>query len=262
MFVVSQSCVLPRMLSGVLWGHFDRQIWGHPLYKWGGKKQLEKIVSLWKMRLRYHAKLFDIVRIDHVKGFFKYGVIDLADPKKDRYELGPGDKALSLLLKYSKEIGLKVFVEDSGHYKLDSFLESAKKHTLAGMKIYRFAYNEKTNRLSDSYADIKDYPENSVVYTSTHDTETLVGYLALLNKKEKLALARHAGIDYPGNDKKFASVIRDAIIASPALTVIIPIQDWLLTADRINIPGTEKEVNDPNWKYKVGIPIEELVINY
>lgn len=247
-----------NVVSGILWGHFDRQIWGHPLYKWGGKKKLEKIVSLWKMRLRYHSMLFDIVRLDHVKGFFKYGVIDLADPKRDRYEFGPGDNVLGPLLKYSKEIGLKVFVEDSGHYKLDTFLESAKKHDLAGMKIYRFAYNEKSGRLSDSYADIKKYPENSIVYTSTHDTETLVGYLALLSKKEKLNLAEHAGINYPGDDKKFAAIIRDAIIASPALTVIIPIQDWLLTKDRINIPGTEKEVDDPNWQYKVKIPIEKL----
>ncbi len=245
-------------VSGILWGHFDRQIWGHPLYKWGGAEQREKVVNLWKMRLRYHAMLFDIVRIDHVKGLFKFGVINISDSSRDRYARGPGEQVLAQFLEYSKQIRLKIFVEDSGHYKLKEFLKAAKKHSLGGMKIYRFAYNEKKHSLNKEYANIAHYPENTVVYTSTHDTETLMGYLALLPKKVKQVLARHVRVSYSGDDKAFARMLRDAIIASPARMIIIPIQDWLLIKDRINTPGTEKKKNDPNWKYRVPYPIEEL----
>jgi 4-alpha-glucanotransferase len=58
----------------------------------------------------------------------------------------------------------------------------------------------------------------------------------------------------------FVRVLIKGLINSPARTVILPIQDWLLTTDRINIPGTEKEVNDPNWHYRVGMPVDKLPI--
>ena len=242
------------LVSGVLWGHFDRQIWGHPLYEWEGATQREKVINLWKMRLRYHAMLFDIIRLDHIKGFFKFGEINLLDSKLDRYVQAPGEHVLAQLLKYAKHIGLKIFVEDSGHYKLDEFLKAAKKHSLASMKIYRFAYNEKKHVFSKPYADILHYPKNSIVYTTTHDTETLMGYLKILSKKEKLLLGQYIKKVYE-NDRSFAVDIRNAIIASPAYMIIIPIQDWLLTTDRINMPGTEKEVGDTNWQYRLKIQI-------
>lgn len=257
LFEIGEGGKLTKV-SGILWGHFDKQVWGHPLYKWGNSLQRGKVMELWKMRLRYHSTLFDKVRIDHVKGFFKFGVIDLTNARRDRYEFGPGEKVLGQLLEYSKNIGLKIFVEDSGHYKLKMFLKVVKKLSLAGMKIYRFAYNEKKHTLNKEYADISHYPENSIVYTSTHDTESLLGYLALLKPEAKRMLAVHAGIEFKDDDKIFAKAIRDAIIASPANFVIVPIQDWLLTKDRINTPGTESEANDPNWRFRLSIPIEDL----
>lgn len=245
------------VVSGVLWGHFDRQIWGHPLYKWGDIAQRGKVVDLWKMRLRYHVLLFDVIRLDHIKGFFKFGALDLLDKSRDTYVQGPGEKVLAQLLEYAKHIGLKIFVEDSGHYKLEEFIKAAKKHSLASMKIYRFAYNEKKHLVSKHSADIIHYPQNSIIYTTTHDTETLMGYLKLLSKKEKQVLGQFIKKNYI-DDRSFAIAIRNAIIASPAGMVIIPIQDWLLTKERINIPGTERQKNDPNWRYRIPNPVEQL----
>jgi 4-alpha-glucanotransferase len=55
-----------------------------------------------------------------------------------------------------------------------------------------------------------------------------------------------------------ATTIRNKIIKSPAKIVIIPLQDWLLTTERINVPGTEKEINDTNWQYQMSVAIEDL----
>lgn len=245
-------------VSGILWGHFDRQVWGHPLYKWGGRKQQKRVLKLWKLRLRYHSVLYDIVRIDHVKAFYKFGVLNINDRQKDGYKIGPGEKVVGELVDYSNKIGLKIFVEDSGHFKLDALIESQKKHSLASMRIYRFAYNEKTKLIIEGNADIGKYPKNTVVYTTTHDTETLVGYFSKLGKGVKKLLAEHAGTIYTSEDREFAKNIRDVVIASAARIVIVPIQDWLLIKDRINVPGTEKEIGDTNWSFKLKIPVEEL----
>jgi 4-alpha-glucanotransferase len=78
-----------------------------------------------------------------------------------------------------------------------------------------------------------------------------------LDVEQKKLLSQVTGINYT-TDKQFARAIRNAIIACPAKTVIIPLQDWLLTTDRINVPGTEKEIGDTNWHFKLHMPIEDL----
>ncbi|HVF69844.1 MAG TPA: 4-alpha-glucanotransferase, partial [Xanthomonadales bacterium] len=95
-------------------------------------------------------------------------------------------------------------------------------------------------------------------YTTTHDTETIVGYLEILTAEQKRTLSEVSNVKYDPENKIFAKRIRDALINSPADMVIFPIQDWLLTTERINIPGTEREIGDPNWKYKLITPVENL----
>lgn len=130
------------------------------------------------------------------------------------------------------------------------------------MKIFRYALTTKgKERYFPHYAEPHTYPKNSVAVTTTHDTETLVGYLATLTAKQKQKLSRGAKAPYTVDDRDLAIHLRHALINSPAETVLIPIQDWLLTTDRINIPGTEKEVGDPNWQYVLNVPVEELPVN-
>lgn len=241
--------------------HFGRQVWGHPLYKWGAKSQNEKIILLWKLRLKYLSELFDFIRFDHAKALFKYAVINPEDESKDAFKDGPGTIVFERLIKYSYKLGLKFYAEDSGE-KVRELRDSLKKLKIPGIKIFRFALDEKLRKIHTEYAEIGNYKLNQVAYTTTHDSETLMSYLEKFTPIEKQLLADASGIEYSDNDTVFVKKIRDAIIASKVRIVIIPIQDWLQTKDRINIPGTEKEVDDPNWRYKLKIPVEDLPVKF
>lgn len=237
--------------------HFGRQVWGHPLYNWGTKDQEKKVVDFWKMRLGFQARLFDLVRLDHAKALFTYGVINLKNADGDTSQIGPGAHILNELVEYSRSIGLSIFAEDSGD-KVTKLRECLKRMKIPGIKIFRFAFNEKRKKINKEYSDVSRYRPNSVAYTTTHDTETLLDYLQKLTLKQKYLLALSSGIVYHPNNKIFAELLRNAVITSPAHTVILPIQDWLLTTERINIPGTEHPTHDTNWQYRLALPVEQL----
>lgn len=238
--------------------HFGRQIWGHPLYNWNN---LEKIVAFWKMRLRYQATLFDDIRFDHAKGIFSYGVMDANNEQNDRYIDGPGAEVFKKLITFSQQNDLAIFAEDNGD-KTEELRKTLKELDIPGIKIFLFALKKNENIINDNYANIAAYPKNCVAYTSTHDTETLLSYLHAFTQEQKQHLAAATNISYEPDDKIFAKRLRDAILTSPAQLVIIPIQDWLLTTDRINIPGTELPINDPNWNFHLKTPIEKLPTHF
>ena len=237
--------------------HFGRQVWGHPLYDWNKKGNLEKIVAFWKMRLRYQPTLYDFVRLDHAKAFFDYGVIDLSEKDHDIYQKGPGMKVFEELVTYGYKNGLSMFVEDSGE-NLQELRKSSKKLKIPGIKIFRFAIDEKKGKINKEYIEIEKYPGDTVAYTTTHDTEPLIVYLEKLTSHQRQAVIDSTGLKPPESIEEFAVALRDAIIASPARMVIIPIQDWLLMRERINVPGTEIPVGDPNWQFRLSTPIDQL----
>lgn len=241
--------------------HYGRQVWGHPLYNWKLTKQRGKIISFWKMRLLYQASLFDMIRFDHAKGFFNYGRIDLKNPNKDVYQKGPGKDVFEDLLLYCSQNNLKVFAEDSGEH-LSKLRRVLKNKQIPGVRVFRFAFKKDNNKINKEYADIVNYPMQAVAYTTIHDTETLLGFLKILNRKQKIKLAKATKIQYCLNNKEFAVKIRDTIVKSPANLVIVPIQDWLLTENRINVPGTENPVNDKNWQFRLKVPIEKLPTDF
>jgi 4-alpha-glucanotransferase len=259
LFEIEQDGEL-RRVSGVLTGiksHFGRQIWGHPLYKWQDQEILRDLLKLFKIRIKYLASLFDMVRFDHAKGLFIYGVIDMIDHKEDLYQVGPGRPFLEKLIKFARTKKLKIYAEDTGD-SLKDLRSCLHTHHLPGVKIFRFAYNEKRMTYSEQYLHVSQYPVNTVAYTTTHDTEPLLAYLEKLSPTELMSLMKKLHLKTTLNLKGFAEAIRNKVIMSPAKIVIVPLQDWLLTKDRINTPGTERERNDPNWQYVMDIPIEEL----
>lgn len=236
---------------------FGRQLWGHPLYNWENK---ELVIDLWKMRLRYQALLFDDVRFDHAKAFFSYGVMVPENKAEDRYHEGPGKEVMRTFVEYAKSKGLIIFAEDSGD-KIKELRDNMREIGVPGIRIYSFAFKPKEHIVNHNYAVVSEYAAESVAYTTTHDTLTLMGYLQALDPDHKKMLSEVTGITYHSEDRELALTIRNAVIRSPSQMVIIPIQDWLLTTDRINTPGTEKEINDENWHYKVSLPVEELPVN-
>lgn len=259
LFDIESNGKLQRV-SGVLTGvksHFGRQIWGHPLYKWQDHKLWSGLTKLFEIRLKYLSSLFNLIRFDHAKGFFFYGSIDINNHQRDKYLKGPGSKILDKLIRYSLKQKLNIYAEDTGD-KLKELRDCLLKHKLPGVKIFRFGYNERRKKYSEHYLLTDDYPENTVAYTTTHDTETLVGYLKKLTTAELKSLMKKIHLKTTLSLKDFAEAIRKIVIQSPAKIVLIPLQDWLLTTDRINTPGTEKEISDPNWQYKMSVAIEDL----
>lgn len=263
LFEIDDSGRLPRV-SGIPdspLAHFGRQVWGHPLYRWNQPNLIDKILNLWKIRLRYFSTLFDIVRIDHARGFYLYGSVDLKDSDRDASLIGPGTTVLSSLVSFARSIGLDVFVEDSGDRTTD-LRQDLVRLGVSGMKIFRFSLTTKgEERYFPQYGNIEAYPQHCVAVTTTHDTETLLGYLATLSTQQKQKLARGAKVMFSSDDRTLALHLRHALIDSPAETVLIPIQDWLLSTERINVPGTEKEIGDANWRYVLTTPVEDLPIN-
>ncbi|MDH3324534.1 MAG: 4-alpha-glucanotransferase [Candidatus Peregrinibacteria bacterium] len=238
--------------------HWGRQVWGHPLYKWEGYR--EGLVRFWKMRLRNLSHLFDWVRLDHAKGFFAYGVIDLEDEAKDCFKQALEGEILEQLINYAREKGLNIFAENSGT-GTRRLMETLDKLKVPGIRLLRYAISEKNDDgVCLKYANVPDYHKNTFACTTTHDTETLLGYLELLSVKQKKVLADHVSVGFSEDNKELAVRLRTAVIESPANWVLIPIQDWLLTTDRINVPGTEKEVGDENWRYEVETCVEDLAM--
>ena len=251
-----------KRVSGVPLGpksHFGRQVWGHPLYRWQEPNLLPELSSLFKFRLQYLASQLDWVRLDHAKALFSYGAINLVD-NTDQYLTGPGTKFIEELIDFTRENDLKLYAEDTGD-KLRKLSSCLRSNHIPGIKIFRFAYNEKSKKFSNKYLDISQYPANTFAHTTTHDTETLMGYLQLLSSYEIKVLATRLDLQPTTDLSSLAESIRDKIIDSPSIMTLIPLQDWLLTTDRINIPGTEKSINDTNWQYQMSVAIEDLPAN-
>jgi 4-alpha-glucanotransferase len=261
LFDLGETDKLQRV-SGVPLGpksHFGRQVWGHPLYKWQDNDLLPEIEKLFQIRLKYLASLFDWIRLDHAKGLFFYGVMDLTNNNPDQYLKGPGSEFLEKLIKFTYQQNINIYAEDTGD-NLKELRRCLRQHKIPGIKIFRFAYNEKKKIFFDQYLETAKYPINTFAYTTTNDTETLMGYLKQLSAFEVDALIKKLGFSHISSLSHLAKSIRDKVIHSPAKTVLIPLQDWLLTTDRVNTPGTEKEINDLNWHYQMTIPIEDLPI--
>lgn len=249
-----------RRVSGVPDGpraHYGRQVWGHPLYRWSDRRAWPKIADLWRRRIDYHAALYDRVRLDHAKGFYHYGAMDARDSGKDRVLEGPGTRLLDDVIRRAKARGLGLLAEDAGD-RLEELRRDLRRHRLPGIRIFRYAYNEKKGVIEHDYAEPAHYPRTAFAYTSTHDTVTLLGYVELLTVEDRKKLCGHLGLPYVRDPRALAASFRRAVLRSSAAAVILPIQDWLLTKERVNVPGTERPKGDRNWRYRCRVPVEDL----
>ncbi len=257
-FDVRADGTLPRV-SGVIDGprsHYGRQMWGHPLYRWSlfGRPAAMRV---WRLRLRHAAELYDMVRLDFSAGFFQYGALVPGNADADRLRPGPGAAVLRELLAYCHALGLHAYAEDAGG-RMHELHQTLRAFHVPGIRILRFAYNEQLGEVVPYYADTASYPRRTVALTSTHDTDTLFGYVRKLTSAERRVLAKAVGVRASDDPRILARRLREAVLRSSAAFVLVPIQDWLLTDDRINVPGTERPVGDPNWRYRLTVPIERL----
>ncbi len=224
------------------------QLWGNPIYRWDYHKKTG--YEWWIRRIEYCFRLYDVLRIDHFRGFDEYYAIPYGHTTAElgRWEKGPG---YDLFVKIREALGeRKIIAEDLG-YMTESVSELVKKTGYPGMKVLQFAFD---SREESDYLP-HNYQRNCVVYTGTHDNETVKGWYENVNETDRLFAKRYIGI----TDERNVSwdFIRAAFV-SVADTAIIPMQDYLKLGDeaRINTPSTL----GGNWEWRMdrGSLTEEL----
>jgi len=217
------------------------QLWGNPLYDWEYHKKTS--YSWWVKRIAYCFKLYDVVRVDHFRGFDEYYAIPYGSEtaEKGSWEKGPG---YDLFRELNKQLGkLDIIAEDLG-FLTDSVLDLVRKTGYPGMKVLEFAFD---SREKSDYSP-HNYDRNCVVYTGTHDNETIVGWYNNLNEEDKQLAVDYLDIDVERDSEVHWKFIRLAL-GSVADLAIIPMQDYLGLGNeaRINKPSTVGQ----NWKWRL-----------
>jgi 4-alpha-glucanotransferase len=217
----------------------DGQLWGNPLYNWD---YLEKTnYKWWVLRLKNAIYLYDIVRIDHFRGFDEYYAIPYGDKnaKNGKWIKGPNIELFEAIL---KELGnLPIVAEDLG-FITESVLDLLKKSGFPGMYVLQFAFSKD----GKSYHLPHNYEKNSVVYTGTHDNDTTLGWLNSENKEDINFCKKYLAFS---NDEDGVKAIIKTALSSVCNLAIIPMQDWLMLSSfaRMNIPSTLGD----NWKWRI-----------
>lgn len=243
----------PLFAAGVPPDYFSEtgQRWGNPVYDWDKLK--ETGFSWWLDRLRHNLKLFDVVRIDHFRGLVDFWQIPAGEKTaiKGEWAPVPKDDFFGAILKEFPDP--PVIAEDLGIIT-DEVRDTMKKYGFPGMKILLFAFD---GDLKEHPYIPENYTENCVVYTGTHDNNTVRGWFekeASHETKEKL-------FGYLGkrlNTDEISWTLIRLAFQSKANLAITPLQDvlGLGSETRMNKPAT----TEGNWKWRFpqGILDEEL----
>ncbi len=229
----------PTVVAGVPPDYFSAtgQLWGNPLYRWDTHEKTG--YAWWTARLGHALQQFDLVRIDHFRGFSEYWEVpaDALTAIDGKWMPGPGAK---LFEAFKQAFGhLPIIAEDLGLITPD-VIELRDQFDLPGMRILQFAFGDgETNYFLPHH-----YIANTFAYTGTHDNDTTLGWWQTSGDHEK-DFARH----YLHSDG--TAIHHDmikALLESAANTVIFPMQDILGLdgAHRMNFPGLAKG----NWEWR------------
>ena len=222
----------------------DGQLWGNPLYRWEYHKNTG--YEWWISRLAYCFRLYDVVRIDHFRGFDEYYSIPYGaeSAKEGHWEKGPG---IDLFRHVEQRLGWhEVIAEDLG-YVTDSVRQLVLESGFPGMKVLEFAFDSRDTGSANDYLP-HNYTENCVAYTGTHDNETIAGWFQSITKKER-KMARDYLCDQATPERLLHQPFIALIMRSNAKSCIIPIQDYMGCDNtcRINKPSTV----GTNWRWRV-----------
>lgn len=217
----------------------DGQYWGNPLYDWRHLKDND--YDWWVERVKLNLKFYDLLRLDHFRGFESYWAIPQGSETaiKGQWEKGPGIDIFSVL---ENKLGeLPIIIEDLGQVT-DGLIKFKESVGYPSMKVLQFAFSsgETNNHLPHFHE------KNQVVYTGTHDNQTVSGWIQNIDSqslnyaKEYLVLSEDEGYDW--------GIIRGAW-SSVAVLAIAQMQDFLGLDDisRMNTPNTR----EGNWQWRV-----------
>ena len=230
----------PLAVAGVPPDYFSAfgQLWGNPLYDW---EHLARTGYAWWIdRMRAAFELYDVIRLDHFRGFDTYWDLpaDAVDARTGQWQKGPGlpfFETLRTALPHARLIA-----EDLGYIGPD--VVALRRATgLPGMKILQFAYGHDANNVNLPH----HFPLNSVTYTGTHDNNTIRGWLEGLTEPYRTRI--HDYFQLNGSDSAWPMI--RAALATTSRLAVIPMQDLLdLPADAVlNRPGTT--VGNWQWRF-------------
>ncbi len=241
----------PTLIAGVPPDAFcpTGQLWGNPIYNWNYLKNTD--FAWWRQRLIHNACLYDVIRIDHFRGFAEYFSIPAGskDSGTGRWETGVGYSFWKAVLPNIKNT--KIIAEDLGGEDSPLVKKLLKETGFPNMKVLQFAFD---SDLQDPFLP-KNFGSNCVCYTGTHDNNTTLGWYSSLTAQERQLFDKLV-------PKRHSSPVLNLIsfaLKSKADLVIIPMQDYLqLGADcRLNIPGTPR--GNWEWRYEKSDITEELI---
>jgi len=222
----------------------DGQVWGNPLYRWDYHKQTG--YDWWVSRLYQSFRLYDAVRIDHFRGMDEYFSIPYGavSAKDGHWEPGPG---MSLFNTVKDRLGEKQLIAEDLGLMTDTVRKLVKDSGFPNMKVIQFGFDIGDLGKTNDYLP-HNYDRNCVVYTGTHDNETVAGWYKGLKKKEKQLLRDYLDDNHTPDEEFYRSINRMAM-ASNANICILPVQDvlGLDNTARMNQPSTVKT----NWRWRM-----------
>lgn len=230
----------PLVVAGVPPDYFSEtgQLWGNPLYDW--KKHEKDDFSWWIARIKQQLKLFDILRVDHFRGFEAYWAVPYGEATAINGEWckAPGKKLFTAI---EKAFGRKIpiWAEDLGVITPE-VEELRDEFAFPGMKVLQFAFED----LEDNEMMPEHHIENGICYPGTHDNNTAIGWYQNIPMESKKKVSKYT---HAGGATIHWDLIRIAL-ESKAKYTVIPMQDvlGLDSSARMNIPGVVAR----NWAWR------------
>ena len=217
----------------------DGQLWGNPLYDW--ERQKKTGYAWWIARIRHALSVYDVLRIDHFRGFDAYYAIPFGDEaaRNGQWREGPG---IALFNAFRAALGeLPIIAEDLG-FLTDSVRRCLAESGFPGMKVMQFAFDGNPR---NPYLP-HNFKPNCVAYTGTHDNDTILGWFETAPRGDVERAKEYLRL-HP--DESAPRCMLAALWASCAEMTIAQMQDLLeLGSDaRMNTPGTL----GGNWQWRM-----------
>ena len=222
----------------------DGQVWGNPLYNWDYHRKTG--YHWWITRMWHSFTLYDMVRIDHFRGFDQYFSIPFGEKTawNGQWEQGPGMELFDAIRANLGE--RKIIAEDLG-FLTESVRQLVRDSGFPNMKVLQFAFDPGDVWGGNDYLP-HHYDKNCVVYTGTHDNETIAGWFKGQSREGKDYIRSYLD-DHRTPVREMHWKMIALAMSSVADTCIIPMQDYLGLDNRarLNVPG----VAGGNWSWRL-----------
>ncbi len=233
----------PVEVSGVPPDYFseDGQLWGNPLYDWDAMER--DGFGWWIRRIDGARKVFDVIRIDHFRGFDEYWAVPYGDKtaKNGKWKKGPGMKLIGVLKSWFRETPIEFIAEDLGEHT-PTVAQLLSDSGFPGMKVLEFAFDSH----EPSNFQPHTYEKNCVCYTGTHDNATALEWAEDASKEDVSYASAYLGIS---KEEGFNWGLIRGGMSSVADLFVTQMQDYLGLSkyNRINTPGTASG----NWQWRM-----------